>query len=114
MTNFSHGRTAEQAAADYLKHQGFKVVDLNWRTRQCEIDIVATKDGCVYFVEVKYRKNTAQGSGLEYVTPAKLRQMSFAAEVWTAKHSWDGDVSLAAIEVSGNDYAVAEFIESID
>jgi uncharacterized protein (TIGR00252 family) len=79
------GRRAEAAAADYLRRHGFCVLECNWRTRWCEIDIVASKGDVVYFVEVKYRRRDDWGSGLEYVTHRKLRQMYFAAHFWAAQ-----------------------------
>jgi ribonuclease HII len=113
MTNFAHGREAEAAAAEYLEGLGYKIRVQNWRTRQCEIDIVAEKDKTIYCVEVKYRQNTAQGSGLDYITPKKLQQMYFAAEVWAAKNHWQNDICLAAIEVAGDDYHIETFIDDI-
>lgn len=113
MTNFAHGRAAEEAAANYLLGRGYEIIDQNWRRRSCEIDIVARKNGVVYFVEVKYRINDKQGSGLEYITPAKLKQMTFAANMWVAENNWNGDYQLAAIEVSGSDYAISDFIDSL-
>lgn len=114
MTTTATGRQAETAAANYLEYYGFEVLDRNFRTRQCEIDIVARKDDIVYCVEVKYRAHSTQGTGLEYITYQKLRQMRFAAEVWSAQHYWNGDVYLSAIELSGPNFTVDEFIESID
>jgi ribonuclease HII len=113
VTNFAHGRAAEQAAAEYLERSGFEIVDQNWRTRSCEIDIVAIKNNTAYCVEVKYRQSNQQGSGLEYITAAKQKQMHFAAEMWAAHHNWRGDITLSAIEVSGPAYEVTEFIVSI-
>jgi len=114
MTTSATGRLAESAAANYLEYGGFAILDRNWRTRQCEIDIVAAKDGLVYCVEVKYRHTALQGGGLEYITPKKQQQMRFAAEVWAAQHNWAADIYLSAIEVSGPEFTVTEFIESID
>ncbi len=113
MTNFMHGRQAEASAAEFLKSKGYKVVCQNWRTRVCEIDIVAQKANVIYFCEVKYRINNAQGSGLDYITPVKLRQMEFAARQWVTQHRWDGDYRLAALEVSGSDYKATAFIDDI-
>ncbi|HVS58945.1 MAG TPA: YraN family protein [Candidatus Saccharimonadales bacterium] len=112
MSTTDTGRQAEAAAADYLQKQGYKIVERNWKTPQCEIDIVAKKGACVYFVEVKYRVSSRQGGGLDYITVAKQRQMRFAAEMWCAQHHWGGDASLAAIEVGG-DFAVTDFIDTI-
>ncbi len=100
-TNYQSGHDAEKSAAEYLVSQGYEILDINWKTRYCEIDIVAKKDGIVYFVEVKSRKNTDFGSGLEYITPKKLKQMTFAAEMWVQSQVWSGDYQLAAIALDG-------------
>lgn len=114
MTNFSHGQSAEEAATEYLVSHGFKILAKNWRTKYCEIDIVAARKKKAYFVEVKYRRSDAQGSGLDYITPKKLRQMAFAAEMWVGNQGWQGDYALAAIEVSGSNYEIGAFLTDID
>jgi len=111
MTTTDTGRNAEAAVADYLKEQGYKVLEHNWRTRWCEIDVVAQKGDAVFFVEVKYRRTARQGDGLEYVTGKKLQQMSFAAELWVSNHGWQGEYCLAAASVSGDKYQVTNFVE---
>jgi putative endonuclease len=108
------GTQAESRAADYLQQQGYEIVDRNWRRRECEIDIVASKQGRLHFVEVKYRHSVAAGSGLEYITVGKLRRMSYAAERWVAAHAWGGEYVLAAIELDGDDFAVTAFIDCIE
>lgn len=114
MTNYAHGHEAEKVAAEYLKQQGYKVLELNWRRPRAEIDIVVKKrHGPVLFVEVKYRENDCQGGGLDYITPKKLEQMQFAAELWVAEHRYDGEYCLAALEVSGQDYEVTNFLENL-
>jgi len=110
MSTTSTGRAAEDAAAEYLRTQGYKVLEQNWRTRYCEIDIVAQKGKTVSFVEVKYRKSDAYGSGLDYITPKKLQQMTFAAEMWVSNHSWNGDYTLAAVEVTGPSFQITNFL----
>ena len=107
------GKQAEKVAAEYLKKQGYKILAKNWRTRMCEIDIVASQDKCVYFVEVKYRKSLDWGSGLDYITSAKQKQMNFAAEMWLSQNNWIGDCSLAALEVAGEGYEVTSFLTDL-
>lgn len=97
------GRLAEAAAAEHLKKEGYKIVAQNWKTKVCEIDIVATKNTVVYFVEVKFRSGVAQGTGLEYIGPHKLHRMLFAAEIWVQAHNYNGDYRLGAISVSQKD-----------
>ncbi len=65
------GDKGEQAAADWLVADGHEIIERNWRTRYCEIDIVSMKDDVLWFTEVKYRKNDDFGSGLEVITTKK-------------------------------------------
>lgn len=108
------GRKAERAAAAYLELRGFRILELNWRQPRCEIDIVArSKQGVIYLVEVKYRKNSHHGSGLDYVTATKLKQMRYAAESWVNESKYAGQYQLAAIEVAGPEFAIEHFIDDI-
>jgi len=101
-SNHQTGHDAEKHAAQYLHHQGFRILELNWRTRYCEIDIVAQKKNSMYFVEVKYRQSTSQGSGTDYITAKKLKQMHFAAEMWVQQHNWAEDYQLAVISIDAD------------
>ena len=113
MTNFQTGHDAEKVAADFLLAHGYEIIELNWRTPVCEIAIVAKRNKTIYFVEVKYRSNNHQGTGLDYITSKKLKQMEFSAQCWVQEEKWTGDYRLSAIEVS-NDFKVTDFIEDIE
>ncbi len=102
MSTTSVGRKAENIVAKLLVSQGHKIIALNWRTRWCEIDIISTKQKVVYFTEVKYRSSQDWGSGLEYITPSKLKQIRFAAEFWLHENKWKNDSSLLGAEVDEN------------
>lgn len=111
MSTTEIGKHAESIAADYLRQQGYQLVAQNWRTRWCEIDIVAKKQHTIYFVEVKYRQKTVWGDGLDAITSKKLQQMQFAAELWISQQAWKGSVALAALSMSGLPPQVDAFIE---
>lgn len=96
------GDRAENIVAEYLRSDGHEIMERNWRTKFCEIDIVSRKDNIVYFTEVKYRKNTRHGGGMAAITPKKLRQMRFAAEYYALKNAQDSDLRLAAASVVGD------------
>lgn len=114
MTNYATGHEAEKVAAEYLKRQKYKVIELNWRRPRAEIDIVARKKrGPVVFFEVKHRKTGSHGRGLEYITSRKLQQMSFAAQLWVSENRYSGEVALGAIELSGEEYVVTAFLETL-
>jgi uncharacterized protein (TIGR00252 family) len=97
------GKKAESRVADYLKKNGFKVITKNWRTKVCEIDVVAKKDNVVYFVEVKYRSSEKQGGGLDYITSKKLKQLHFAAQIWNQQNQWEDDYRILAAAVSDDE-----------
>ena len=111
MKSTEQGRLAEEKAAEYLKGQDYKIIDRNWRNRYCEIDIIATKSRVMYFVEVKYRASPAHGEGFDYITPKKLKQMSFASDSWCTENRYSGGRQLLAISVSGDNCQDIELIE---
>jgi Holliday junction resolvase-like predicted endonuclease len=113
MTTVSVGRKAEQAATQYLAGCGFMVLENNWRTKYCEIDIIALKKKVVYFVEVKYRQTAYAGSGLDYISSQKLRHMRRAAELWVLQHGYKGQYQLAAIEVSAPNFTIGQFVDEL-
>lgn len=96
------GNEAEDVAARYLWQLGHNIIDRNWRTKFCEIDIVSQSGDTIYFTEVKYRKNDIAGGGLTAIIPKKQRQMKFAAEYYALKHGLkDTSLRLMAVDVAG-------------
>lgn len=96
------GQIGENCAATYLERHGYKVIDRNYRKKYGEIDIVATKQGILHFVEVKSTTEahvtrespaaSAQGFGEpkddddyeaeENVHPWKLKRLRRVIEVY--------------------------------
>jgi len=73
------GKQGEQAAVEYLKSKGYKILETNWRYEKSEIDIIATHKDDLIFVEVKTRSSMAFGYPEEAVDNKKQNQMSNAA-----------------------------------
>ena len=71
MNKRTTGKLYEEKAAAFLKERGFFLLDMNYRCRQGEVDLIGIHDGCLVFVEVKYRKDTGSGAPEEAVGPAK-------------------------------------------
>ncbi|MCL1877125.1 ribonuclease HII [Candidatus Saccharibacteria bacterium] len=110
------GRIAENTAAEFLEHQGHKIIAQNWKNKFCEIDIISTCDKTFYFTEVKYRESANHGDGLDAITPRKLKKMKFAAELFLVQYNElakNYDVRLSAISLSQKPPRVDEFIENI-
>lgn len=64
MNKRKFGKVGEKIAQDYLKNNGYEIIETNFYTKKGEIDIISQKDNCLVFVEIKTRHN------LEYGTPA--------------------------------------------
>jgi len=105
------GDAGEDEAARYLQKKGHRIVARNWRTKYCEIDIISRVGGTVYFTEVKYRKNDAQGGGVAAITPKKQKQMRFAAEFFAAQQNIDNDMRLAVADIFGTPPQLKAFLE---
>ena len=76
------GAEYETCAADFLRKNGYKILERNFRCRLGEIDLIAEKDGVLCFVEVKYRKNTAFGHPEEAVSCGKQQKIRKVAEFY--------------------------------
>ncbi len=81
------GNLAEDKACKFLFDDGFVIIERNFYSRFGEIDIIATKDEVLHFVEVK--------SGLDYesavqnITPQKLSRLIRTGDVYMKKNSLD-------------------------
>lgn len=80
------GRSAEKLALAHLRRHGLRHVDSNYRTRRGEIDLVMLDDGCLVFVEVRYRARTNFGSAAETVDRHKRARLAAAAAKYLAAH----------------------------
>ena len=74
------GIEGENEAEKYLQKLGYHVQHRNWRTSFYEIDIIATKDKVIHFIEVKTRYSLTFGYPEESVSKKKFRNLQKAAE----------------------------------
>jgi putative endonuclease len=80
------GQRSEAAAAAYLFERGYRILARGFTVRGGEIDIIATCDDTVVFVEVKARAEVE--AALAAITPAKRRRLARAAAAWVANNPW--------------------------
>jgi ribonuclease HII len=108
------GDMAEDEAANYLVRLGHEIIDRNWKTKYCEIDIVSRREDTLYFTEVKYRSQPNQGGGLAAITPKKLNQMRYAAKLYAHSNKISNmNLTLSAISLSGTQPAVEQYIAEV-
>lgn len=73
------GRRNEQLAAEFLKKQGYRILQKNYRCKTGEIDIIAKDKATIVFVEVKARSSQAFGLPQEAVGRHKQKKICLAA-----------------------------------
>ena len=92
------GNIAEQKAVIFLSENGFKIIEQNFYSRFGEIDIIASKNNTLHFIEVK--------SGADYelavqnITPAKIRKIIRTSDVYIKKYHYQNDFQYDGIIVT--------------
>ena len=70
------GKEGEKIAAAFLKKNGYRIIEINFRCPIGEIDIVAKEKNDLVFVEVKTRKSMELGYPEQAVGIRKQKKMS--------------------------------------
>lgn len=83
------GKWGEQLVADRLREKGWRIVDVNYRCRHGEIDLIVANRKYIAFVEVKLRRSDRFGQPREFVTEEKQRKLRTAAELYLMNNPTD-------------------------
>jgi putative endonuclease len=113
----THNQTAgilgEELAADALRTRGYAILATRYRTRYGEIDIVASDQNTLVFVEVKARQDSRYGTAAESVTPWKQRKIIAMARDYLRRLNRD-DIpcrfDVVAIDGLGTDHQTINII----
>ena len=108
------GALGEQAAVDYLRQNGFMIVERNYRIGRSEVDIIASRYDELQFVEVKTRKFGTMIAPEEAINEQKMRAMRRAASAYMAQSRCNLEpcFSLVAVEMIGDRVESLRFIEN--
>jgi putative endonuclease len=82
---YRRGFVAEYKAALLLLLKGYRIVNLRFRTRAGEIDIIARKRDLVVFVEVKARRD--EQIAIDAVSASTQMRIRAASNVWLSRQS---------------------------
>ncbi|MBO6181423.1 YraN family protein [bacterium] len=76
MNNREFGTKGEDLACEYLKKNGYEILERNKHfSKLCEVDIIAKYKNKIIFIEVKTRKTNAYGTPLEAITKNKYKNI---------------------------------------
>ena len=76
------GSFGEALARDYLISKGYKILNMNFRNKFGEIDIICKKNNLLIFCEIKSRYTDTFGSPIESITYYKQRQIIKLSEIY--------------------------------
>lgn len=103
----SFGQRGEQLAADFLTHQGYTVIAVNWHCRYGEIDIIARQGDTTVFLEVRTRHASLPESAFASISERKRERLIRAVHLYLARYHledalWRVDVIAIAFPESGS------------
>lgn len=111
------GELGEEHVARFLSNQGFQILERNWRIREGELDLVATRpDSLIIFVEVKTRTSIAHGDPLEAINQGKALRIQRLALAWLATHGRLGSeyrIDVAGVLITRSGEFILDYREAI-
>ncbi|HHW92182.1 MAG TPA: YraN family protein [Firmicutes bacterium] len=84
------GQLGEEMALRYLRRQGYRILERNFRCRLGEIDLIAREKEELVFIEVKTRTSTRFGLPQEAVNWEKQRRLSRLAQFYLVSRGLAG------------------------
>ncbi len=102
------GNLAEDKACEFLLSNGFLIIERNFYSRFGEIDIIATKDEVLRFIEVKSGLDFE--SAIQNITPQKLSRLIKTGHVYMKKNKLDVDFMYDGLIITPNKIEMVENI----
>ncbi len=111
------GQWGEDQAERYIIKKGLAVITRNYRTPYGEIDLIASNDGQIVFIEVKTRSTTRAGFPEESVNEKKYLHLQNSIGFYLAEHyehddNWRVDV-IAVIGEPGKSEIDIEWFKNV-
>ena len=98
------GKWGEDLAANYLQHEGYFILERDWKSGHRDIDIIAAdSDGTVVFVEVKTRSNRVFGEPEDAVDYWKLKNLKAAINHYIKYQHINGEVRFDIVTIVGSE-----------
>jgi putative endonuclease len=74
------GMFGEKVAVQYLSEKGFNILHQNWRHSHWEVDVIASVNNTLHFIEVKTRRTEKFGFPEDDVSEKKIKNLINASE----------------------------------
>ena len=108
------GKLGEELAVDYLKNNGYTILDTNWTYQKAEIDIIAKFENTLAIVEVKTRSSLEFGLPQDFVKPTKIQLLVKAVDAYVNLKDLDLEVrfDIIAIHKEERSFAIEHIIDA--
>ncbi len=108
------GARGEDLAVDWLRRNGFMIMERNWRCGRYELDIVAERWDMVHFVEVKTRKANGWSTPEDAITDHKFQSLKRAAAAYMGFRHITTEIQfdLVAIDIYDDGTTNIRYIEN--
>lgn len=109
------GHLGEEMAIEYLLKKGFNILHKNWRHSHWEVDVIASFNDTLHFIEVKTRKTNKFGFPEDDVTKKKMENLINASEGYLFLYpQWKQiQFDILSISIFKNQSAEYFFIEDV-
>lgn len=98
------GTYYEEVAKDYLIKQGYRILEMNYRTKFGEVDLIIQDQEYTIFVEIKYRKHILCGYPRENVHQKKQQVLIRVATQYLVSHNlYHTPVRFDVVEILGQE-----------
>ena len=94
------GKKGERLSSKYLIKKGYTILDLNFKCKLGEIDIIARKNDKIYFFEVKTRSSLFYGDPIDFIGESQLSHLTKAIGYFIKINSLEGlEIQIDVIEM---------------
>ncbi|MEZ7498305.1 YraN family protein [Flavobacterium sp. Arc3] len=108
------GKLGEEMAVEFLRKEGYIILNTNWTFQKAEIDIIAKKENILAIVEVKTRSSLEFGLPQDFVKPKKIQLLVKAVDAYVNEKEIDVDVrfDIIAIHKEGKSFVIEHLIDA--
>jgi putative endonuclease len=102
------GKLGEELAVEFLRKEGYEILETNWTFQKAEVDIIAQKENTLAIVEVKTRSSLDFGLPQDFVKPKKIQLLVKAVNEYVVSKNLDIEVrfDIIAIHKEGKSYVI--------
>jgi len=108
------GKLGEELAVEFLRKNGYEILETNWTFQKAEVDIIAKKENTLAIVEVKTRSSLEFGLPQDFVKPKKIQLLVKAVNEYVVSNNLDVEVrfDIIAIHKEGKSFAMEHLVDA--